>query len=207
MILLVFFYSLGDVVQLYDQAEYQKVILVSDSLLADSTEKAKYEVDIRTYRAFSFVALGDTSSAKSEFKQILRISPSYDLNPAFVSPKIIDVFKIAKSEFIEEKEIARKNLPPPLWKSILLPGTYQDWKKLEKKSRFFSASSIITGSALVVTVVSTEVLHRIYLSKTNQNEIDRWYNYYNLSYKARNTILLTTGIILTLNLLDVLLTE
>jgi len=207
MILLVFFFSLGDVVQLYDQAEYQKVILVSDSLLADSTERAKYEVDIRTYRAFSFVALGDTSSAKREFKQILKISPSYDLNPAFVSPKIIEVFKIAKSEFIEEKEIARKSLPPPLWKSVLLPGTYQNWKKLEKKSRFFRASSIITGSALVVTVVSTEVLHRIYLSKTNQNEIDKWYNYYNLSYKARNTILLTTGIIITLNLLDVLLTE
>ena len=207
MIFLFFFYSLGKVVELYDLAEYQKVILVTDSLLADSLEKLKHEEKIRTYRAFSFVAMGDTSSAKKEFKQILKISPSYDLNPAFVSPKIIEVFRISKLEFIREKETVNKNLPPPLWKSILLPGTYQDWKKLEKKSRFFKTTSIMTGSTLLLTMISTEILHRVYLSKKNQDEIDKWYGYYNLSYKVRNTTLLTYGIVFTLNLLDVLLTE
>uniref|UniRef100_A0A7C4UC41 Tetratricopeptide repeat protein n=1 Tax=candidate division WOR-3 bacterium TaxID=2052148 RepID=A0A7C4UC41_UNCW3 len=188
----------------YNEANYDEVVRIADTLLKEDTFSIDDEIDIRTYLSFSLVAIGDTSRARKEFIKILLKKPDYSLNPEFVSPKIISIFLIAKDEYLRIVKEMKEKIPPPLWYGIILPGTYQFKVESRLKGNIMKYSFISSSSGLILSFLSKEILHRIYLSKRDQEEIDKWYRYYNLSYKSTFFFSYTTGGIYIFNLLDCL---
>ncbi|MDO9391466.1 MAG: hypothetical protein Q7U71_06810, partial [bacterium] len=90
---------LGTVVASYERGYYNEVVANAQKALADTAVYTPSDmVYLRTYLAFSLVALGDDDQAAVVFKAILVSKPKLELNPEFVSPKIISVFKRAQLE-------------------------------------------------------------------------------------------------------------
>ena len=79
-------YSINDVVIAYETGEYSQAVLMGEEIInklgmdLNDTEK----VNLRTYIAFSYVALGETDKARQNFEYILSINPEYTLNNEFV---------------------------------------------------------------------------------------------------------------------------
>ncbi len=89
--------EMGKMLLEYDRGNYNDVIKEGRVLLSENNLDSGEEINIRTYIAFSAVAIGDTIMAIEEFNKILDIDPNFSLNPDFVSPKIMSVFNNVKS--------------------------------------------------------------------------------------------------------------
>jgi len=50
-----------------------------------------------SYLAFSYLSIGDTGKAIEVFHQILAKDPAFSLDPIHISPKILEVFRIAQA--------------------------------------------------------------------------------------------------------------
>ncbi len=188
----------------YDQANYYDVIMIAESLLSVDTFNLDDEIDIRTYLSFSLVAVGDTLRAKDEFVNLLLKKYDYTLNPEFVSPKIYNVFLKAKAEYEQIMKNLREKRLPPLWYGILIPGSYQYKLESRIKGNIMKYSSFTSTGMLLLSFISKEILHMVYHSQREQNEIDKWYGYYNLAYKSTFFFTYTTTGIYVFNLLDCL---
>lgn len=90
-----------NVLSLYYNGEYEQTIEALSQLeLDDLTEGQRLECF--KYRAFSYIALGDTENAQSDLKSLLSTDPNYRFDPAMVSPKLIEQLDSARSELVKE---------------------------------------------------------------------------------------------------------
>ena len=151
------------------------------------------KINLSTYIAFAYVAIGDTLNAQKHFENILTMNNDYSLNEEFVSPKIIHVFSKAKeriSFLIKESpqyyminpgqqvyRFTRQNL---ILKSAFMPGWGQF--DMDEKTKgiamgsLFAASLIGTLSSFVITLNAKE---RYYDAVTSE-DAEKYYNEYNL---------------------------
>ncbi len=204
MILLFIPFTINDILINYDNANYTEVVKIADEMLLNDTFSLQEEIEIRTYLSFSLVATSDTLRAKDEFVRILLKMPDYTLNPDFVSPKIYSVFLKAKDEYNRILKEIKDKTPPPLWYGLILPGTYQYKLESKIKGNIMKYTAYTSIGLLILSFISKEVLHRVYLSQVEQNDIDKWYNYYNLAYKSTFFFSYTTSGLYIFNLLDCL---
>jgi len=178
---------LKKIILLYDRGEYGKVVTLARRTLFDRDYDKGEEIPIRTYLAFSLVALERNEEAKDVFLQILSMAPDYYLDPDFVSPKIIQVFREAQKEYfasLKEKE-EKEPIPPPSWKDYLIPGRYQKNYGNKKRGEFLRTGAVISAGGLALSHLLYLYTHNLYLSKKDPEEVIRYYNYYNYSYKTR----------------------
>ena len=83
----------------YYTGEYESAIKELESALRYLKQlKHADQVEAYKYLAFSYVAFGDHTKAKVQFKKALALDPEMELDAATVSPKIIKVFEEAKAE-------------------------------------------------------------------------------------------------------------
>jgi tetratricopeptide (TPR) repeat protein len=83
----------------YYTGEYEFAIRELESALQYLKQlKIVDQVEAYKYLAFSYVAFGDRTRAKVQFKKALALDPELELDAATVSPKIIKVFEEAKAE-------------------------------------------------------------------------------------------------------------
>jgi tetratricopeptide (TPR) repeat protein len=90
---------LGRAKTFYYNGEYEYAIRELENAMRYLEQlKQVDQVEAYKYLAFSYVAFGDLTKAKAQFKKALKLNPELELDPATVSPKIIKVFEEAKGE-------------------------------------------------------------------------------------------------------------
>lgn len=91
---------LGAIKEKFDNFEYNKVIVIADSLLSKSGSLSRDEVsELLRMKAISQYSLSDTKGAGESFREILKISPEFSLDSLDNSPKIISFFNDIKSSY------------------------------------------------------------------------------------------------------------
>ena len=210
---------LGSIVVSYERGYYDEVVKNAQVALADTMPYTPSDlVYLRTYLAFSLVALGNDDPAVEIFKAILISKPKLELNPEFVSPKIISVFKRAQLETAQSHGqsgmqtgmIFDKGKPqklPCLWRTALWPGWGQSYRGEIKKGNFLKRSAVGLAAGLGTVFLGTYLSHQSYLNTTNPDAIGSKYDAYNAWYKTRNFGINLTISFWCYSVLDIFLTD
>jgi TonB family protein len=122
--------ALQQAIDLYWNGEYERTLALLGSEL-DANEV----VEGHKYRAFSLVALDRNDEAVAEFGALLEADPGHTLDTALVSPKIVEVF-----------ELARKDLADSLFargKTAYFEGRYDEaFETLQKLMKLDPSSTL-----------------------------------------------------------------
>lgn len=203
----------------YDQGRYlqaaEKAAAALDDSAAEDQETRSY---LLTYRAFSLVALGRETEAEAEFIRLLAIQPKLELNPEFVSPKIIEVFKRAKSRTRNQAQTTLQEPQPlfakpkpskaqALWRSMLWPGWGQRHRGSRLKASVLQSASLGALGAWGALELGTSRARSEYLDSSEPGQIQSAYDSYNGWYRARNLAVNCVVAIWLYNLVDVMMTE
>jgi len=209
---------LAEVVDLYDQGNYQAAADSSRSYLSQNQGLDREDrVQMLIYLSFSLVALGREAEAEASFGELLALDPALDLNPEFVSPKIIDVFRRAKARAGSARPpnpqprplVSRPgpSKPQALWRSLLWPGWGQRYQGNRLKGFVLQTASLGTAAGWAVLELGTRQAHGSYLRSTDPEEIQREYRTYNKWYRARNFSVNLMAAVWLYNIVDVLISE
>lgn len=208
---------LSRVVELYNQGNYREAADSARSRLAGQPELGNdAREQLLIYLAFSLVALGQEAEAEDSFMELIRLDPRLELNPEFVSPKIIDVFRRAKTKTAP----SQTNAPPaPLlkrsrpakvqvfWRSLLWPGWGQRHRGSRLKGSILQGSSLGAAAGWAVLELGTRQARTNYLESTDPLEIEKKYRTYNNWYRARNFAVNLVAAIWLYNVVDVLIAD
>jgi len=85
-------------VQRYFEGEYREAVTdLQQAVSLGFGNKEDLSKALR-FLAYAYVALNERERAKDSFRKALEVDPELDLDPVYVSPKIMDVFREAKAE-------------------------------------------------------------------------------------------------------------
>jgi hypothetical protein len=131
MILLLLFAALSPLDSVYQAGDYERVVQLAPSLLADSARTAADSGAVNRTYAFALVALGRADEAAAVFHRLIARDPSLTLDPEAVSPKIRAVFESVKAQMAAPPP-PPQTVPPetlylrrPVPLSVLIPGLHQ----------------------------------------------------------------------------------
>ncbi len=205
--------NINKAIILYDAGNFSDAIDVLESVLQDTTLALEDEISARTYLAFSYVACGKRVDAKEQFVIILKRQEGFSLNPEFVSPKIIEVFKEAE-KMVKEPEtnniITIKKVPSKtecLVKSSLFPGWGQHVRGEDKKAKFLMGAFSVSLAALTLSHLAYLSSESSYMNAETKSDIEHQYSRYNFAYKTRYVMMETSLLIWLYAVTDLFLTE
>ncbi len=208
---------LDGLVTAYEAGQYRRVAALADSSAADTASLSRDErAYLYTYWAFSLVALSREAEAEDKFKLLLALKPETDLNPEFVSPKIIAVFRNARagqqraaappgrsgSPLVGEGRPAK---PGALIRSLAWPGWGQSYRGQARKGRIFKVASLAAVAGLVAAQAGTSYAHNRYLEAGDPGRIEGTYTTYNRWYRARNLAINVAVTVWVLGAVDVMM--
>ncbi len=199
---------------LYDAGKYETVVEILEKFVTDTTITLKQEINARTYLAFSFVALDDRTKAKLQFVTILEKEKGFSLNPEFVSPKIMEVFKEAEKSLKKpptNNVIKIQRMPPNatqcLVKSSLFPGWGQLTRGETKKGKVLMGSFAASLTALALSQLAYLSAKNSYEQAVTKSDIDYQYSRYNFTYKTRYIVSEITLFLWIYSITDIFLGE
>ncbi len=200
----------------YYNGEYEHAIRELENAMSYLEQlKQTDQVEAYKYLAFSYVAFGNQTKAKQQFKKALQLNPDLELDPATVSPKIIKVFEEARAEMATappeppaepamEEPAEPSNFDATI-RSCCVAGWGQMYRGETSKGRKLMIAWGTTLGATLVSWIITGNREDEYLSLQYQDEpYEDAYNKYKLWY---NVSLVSTGIFLgvhAFNLYDVI---
>ncbi len=207
----------------YDKGNYYDVIKEGDRILKEDSLTPQEEINVRTYIAFSSVAIGDTVRAVEEFNRILDIDNNFSLNPDFVSPKIISVFnsvKMARKYISPEDTITKSTAEKPqilvenekeilFWEAFIKSAVFPGWGQISKGES--SKGIILSSSFWIFTGVegflwyNTSRLKNDYENASTPEEAQSIYNNYTVFSQLQQNFLGICAGIWIYNVLDALL--
>jgi hypothetical protein len=198
---------------LYDAGNFSEAIHVLEMVVQDTTLALEDEISARTYLAFSYVACDRRAESKEQFVTILRKQKGFSLNPEFVSPKIIEVFREAE-KMVQEPETNRiitiKRVPGTtecLVKSSLFPGWGQHSRGEQKKGKFLMGAFSVSLAALTLSHLAYLSAENSYMNAETRSDIAHQYSRYNFAYKTRSLMVQTSLLIWLYGITDIFLTE
>jgi hypothetical protein len=181
-------------------------------LAADLDELGKLKFHLLL--GFVYVARDQRENALQEFNHVLVANPAYDLDPVQTSPKIMEVFRQARNDYLLKvaSEPAVYRMPQSdvrlaaSWRSLLAPGWGQFYKKQDTKGSAFAAAQLLSLAALIYMQTETNRRHNEYLGKRAYGDpnIENAYNEYRHAYQVRNVVGYVTLGIYFVNYLDAL---
>ena len=205
----------------YAQGEYLLVIdyvetILSDTLGLDTGDRTL----LLRILGSSYVAVGNTESAKKRFKKMLELKADCELDPVFTSPKILSVFEEARQEFETEQAISQPEtlttkLAPqesernvwlgPAMKSLIVPGLGQFQNGHQKKAYFFISSEVVSLAGLLVSQVKFDEARRTYSGNDDPSRMEPLYSSYNTWFMVRNGFIATSVGICLLSSVDAMI--
>lgn len=185
---------------------------ILEEIIKDTTIIVDEEINARTYLAFSYVALDKRAEAKAQFITLLKKKEGFSLNPEFVSPKIIEVFKEAEKMVKEPVTIIKIKKPPSgltecLVKSSLLPGWGQLARGENKKGSFLIGAFSVSIAALSLSHLACLSARNSYMNAVTKSDIEYQYSRYNFTYKTRYIMMEISLCVWLYSLTDIFLTE
>ncbi|HEY3294096.1 MAG TPA: DUF5683 domain-containing protein [bacterium] len=194
----------------YDNAELTALRGLREAASLDELDKLKYHLLL----GFVYVARDQRPAALQEFTHVLTVNPAYNLDPVQTSPKITDVFREARQNYLLSvaSEPAVFRMPQAdarmsaSWRSLVLPGWGQFYKRQELKGTALAVAQVFTLAALVFEQIEVGKRHDDYrnLQVYGDPRIDQAYADYRSAYRTRNVVgYITLGVYL-LNYADAL---
>ena len=155
---------------------------------------------IHLYLGSSKFAQGFRTEAREQFVAALSLNPDLELDSAFFSPKIIQLFQEIKSEKTlladkQESNSVRYIIQPDprvnaAWRSLLLPGWGQLYKSENKKGKILILFSAVTATSVAVSHWKMRQAHDNYLAAKIPVQIEDNYISYKNWYRTRNSLIL-----------------
>lgn len=162
---------------------------------------------------FVYVAREQKQFALQEFTHVLTVNPAYEPDPVQTSPKILDVFREARQNYMLKvaSQPAVFRMPQAdvrlsaSWRSLVLPGWGQFYKRQELKGTAFAVAQAFSLAALIFEQSESNRRHRDYRNLPfGDPRIEQAYSDYQNAYRTRNVVgYITLGIYL-LNYCDAL---
>lgn len=85
-------------IESYFKGKYDEAVTEINSALEKGLKEKEDKLKAHRFLAYTYIAKEDKEEAKREFKKALEIDQKMELDPIYVSPKIIEVFKEVKGE-------------------------------------------------------------------------------------------------------------
>jgi hypothetical protein len=202
-------YDDGDV----DGAELAALRGLREASALDDLARLRFHLML----GYVYVAREQPEIALKEFTAVLEANPAYDLDPVQTSPKILDVFRETRRDYLQrvasEPAVFRLRQADARlaasWRSAILPGWGQMYKQQEMKGAALMAAQAISLAALIFMEVEVHNRHHDYLSvkeyrPADDPTIETRYTDYRRAYRIRNAFGYVTLGIYTLNYLDAL---
>jgi len=167
-------------------------------------------IEVHKLLAFCYVAMDDRQAAINEFLQVLERNPRLSLEPLYVSPKIIEVFNAAKSQFqarprteeaLNTKE--RVRLRASL-SSLLLPGLGQLHKGQPFRGYALMSAEGVSLGAWIALIVITNQRRDDYRTQTVPSKIEDSYDSYKTAVRWRNAMGIAAVSVYVVSFLDTL---
>ena len=180
MILLLLCAALAPLDSVYQAGDYERVVQLAPSFLADSARTAAdSDAVTRTY-AFALVALGRTDEAAAMFRILIAKDPGLTLDPEAVSPKIRAVFESVKAQMAAPPP--QQTAPPetlylrrPIPLSVLVPGLHQMKTGRLAAGYTLAGATALSLAGLVLSHVEYNNARADYLrASTPQDIADRY---------------------------------
>ena len=173
---------------------YEAEIQALKALHSDIQFSNENLFEIHKYLAFCYVAYGQRDKAIKRFLEMLKLNPSHRFDPQIVSPKIVQVFETALTEFEnanknkqEIPEISASDIQLRAgMRSLAFPGLGQLYKGDKKKGYALIVGEAAAAAGFAISQIMLEKSHDEYLDAANQHMIQNKYETYNNWYKARN---------------------
>ncbi|GAB4364016.1 MAG: hypothetical protein Kow0042_02290 [Calditrichia bacterium] len=164
--------------------EYLNVAFSSLDKFSQRDQKLIYQ-----YAAFIAYQNGNTSLAKTHFWEILKIDPTFSLDPLTTPPKLQTLFQQTKISYLEDMNLRLQQVQKPQkqlqipWRAFLFPGWEQWHRGYRLKGIILGglASAALTGT--IYSVISTQQKKQDYQNATDQQQIPSLYNTYRQHYQ------------------------
>jgi hypothetical protein len=199
-------YDDGDV----DGAELAALRGLREASTLDDLARLRFHLIL----GYVYVAREQKETALREFTAVLEANPAYDLDPVQTSPKILDVFREARKDYLQhvanEPAVFRLRQADARlaasWRSAMLPGWGQIYKQQEVKGAALMAAQAISLAALIFMEFEVHNRHDDYLKVKEYGDptIENRYQDYRRAYRTRNAFGYVTLGIYALNYLDAL---
>lgn len=218
--------KLNPLITKFKAFEYQRVIEMADTLLANEEEFTTKDLcEIYRLKATAHYSLMEMKEALNSFVALLQLDPEYRLNPKYNSPKIVEFFKEIKSIRKQHKEStidsSEKALPLDtllnndeslpydyryaIGYSLILPGLgHLSIGQKTKGWALITASALTLGTG-VYYAIETNKREKEYLQAIDKPDIEKKYDQYNQAYKIRNFTLISSGLIWLYTQIDLLI--
>jgi len=188
----------------YDKAELG-VRRVLDRRPLSTADRIASERLIATF----LIAQGKIQPAKTHFIAILKMNPSFELDPLLTSPKILSVFTEAKNEFARQGNayaLPEENRDPAgssiTYRALLFPG----WEQIHRGQVGKGLAFASIGAASLGTALASEFLRssarKDYLSATTPDDINAKYRVYNRYYHIETYSLIVFALTYTASEID-----
>jgi hypothetical protein len=194
----------------YDAAELSALRGLRTATTWDELDKLKFHLLL----GFVYVAREQRQNALQEFTNVLVVNPAYDLDPVQTSPKILEVFRDARSTYLLKvaSEPAVYRMPQAdvrlsaSWRSLVLPGWGQFYKQQDNKGAAIIAAQILTLAALIFEQSEVNRRHRDYqrIKDYGNPGLESAYSEYRRAYQTRNAVGYVTLGVYLFNYLDAL---
>ncbi|MBU1984121.1 hypothetical protein KJ815_06915, partial [bacterium] len=149
----------------YDEGNFDEAELAALRGLRAGTELD--ELDLLKFHVilgYVYVARDQKDAAMREFTHILSVNPASELDPVMTSPKILEVFRQARADYMLRvaSEPAVYRMPQAdvrlsaSWRSLVLPGWGQLYKQQKVKGSVIAAAQALSLAALVFLQIETD---------------------------------------------------
>jgi len=204
---------------LYNQGQYQQAVSKIDEILSNNSNIPDSTlIKLYSYQAFSYVALDDRDRALTAFRYLLILNPKIELDPRFVSPKIIGIFEESKrirgdsiqmtpSPFININKLKSQSNKNRALRSLLYPGLGQLYQHKKTKGYMFLGIETASIIGLVTSHLLTNQAHNKYLDAQLPDDIDNKYDNYKFWYQTRIGFTISSVGIWILNYVDATILE
>lgn len=202
--------------QLYESLQFEQAVALGRSLLkSDHVFNREELLTIHQYSGYAFFNLGQIDSARAHFLSLLTIDSGYRLDPVNTSPKIIRFYNKIKKAYLQ-KRVKESNpayvkyvfvedpRPAAGWRSAILPGWGQYYKKQLQRGRIYGVAFVTAGVAALTGFALEKYYHQKYLDSKIPAKINDNYDKYNFWYKTRRVSLYLTAIVWGASIADAL---
>jgi len=196
----------------FDQSELLALRGLREAEGLDEPDKLK----VHLLLGYIYVARDQRSVALSEFTQVLEANPAYEPDPVQTSPKIMEVFNVAREDYLLRvaSEPAVYRMPQAdarmaaSWRSLVLPGWGQYYKKQPTKGAAIAAAQLFSLVALAVMQSEVNRTHHDYLRIRAHGDprLEESYQDYRNAWHLRNAFGYVALGIYAVNYLDALYT-
>lgn len=178
----------------YDELQYERAVATGNRLLTGGGDFSPGDLAfLHRYMALANYNLGRQDSSRSHFRSLLSLRPDLRLDPAEVSPKIIEFFDGIRAEMETAQPgtgftryvMVEDDRREALWRSALVPG----WGQVHKGqwTRGLLVGGLFWGSVAALTWNALEEgdARDAYTAAVFPDDIAARYDDYNGYHRAR----------------------